>query len=96
MKDIFAGSSTCCYSVAKLCPTLRDPMDCSTPAFAVLHYLLQFAQTHVHWVDDAIQPSHPLSTPSLPALNLSQPQGLFQYLIPSNDKKLYLFWTWLS
>ena len=48
MKDIFAGSSTCCYSVAKLCPTLRDPMDCSTPAFAVLHYLPQFAQTHVH------------------------------------------------
>ena len=53
-------------------------MDCSTPGFSVLHYLLEFAQTHVHWVDDAIQPSHPLSSPSPLALNLSQHQGLFQ------------------
>ena len=47
-------------------------MDCSTPGFPVLHYLLEFTQTHVHWVGDAIQPSHPLSSPSPPALNLSQ------------------------
>ena len=62
------------------CPTLCDPMDCSTPSFAVLHYLLEFAQTHVHWVDDAIQPSHPLLRFSHPVLNLSQHQGLFQWV----------------
>ena len=50
----------CCYSVAKLCLTLCDPMDCSTPVFSVHHYLSKFAQIHVHWVSDAIQPSHPL------------------------------------
>ena len=49
--------------VTKLCPTLCDPMNCSTPGFPVLHHLLEFSQTHVHWVDDAIQPSHPLLTP---------------------------------
>ena len=54
------------------------PMDCSTPGFTVLHYLPEFAQTHVHWVGDVIQPSHPLSPPSPSALNLSQHQGLFQ------------------
>ena len=59
-------------SVAQLCPTLCDPMGCSTPAFPVLHHLLELAQTHVHSVGDAIQPSHPLPPPPLPALNLSQ------------------------
>ena len=54
----------CCCSVAKLCPTLCDPMDCSTPGFPVLHHLLEIAQTHVHWVSDAIQTSHPLSSSS--------------------------------
>ena len=53
-------------------------MDCSTPGFSVLHHFLEFAQTHAHWVGDAIQPSHPLPTPSPPAFNLSQHQGLFQ------------------
>ena len=48
----------CCCSVAELCPTLCDPMDCSMPGFPVLHHLWKFAQTHVHWVSDAIQPSH--------------------------------------
>ena len=57
-----------------------QPMDCSTPGFPVLHHLLEFAQTHVHWVSDAIQPSHPLLPPSPPALNLSQHQGLFQWV----------------
>ena len=55
-------------------------MDCSTPGFPVLHYLSEFAQTHVHWVSDAIQPSHPLSPPSPPALSPSQHQGLFQWV----------------
>ena len=54
--------------------------DCSTPGFPVLHYLPEFAQTHAHWVYDAIQPSHPLSPPSPAALNLSQYQGLFQWV----------------
>ena len=67
-----------CCSVAKSCLTLCDPMDCSTPFFPVLHYLLELAQIHVHQVGDAIQPSRPLSSPSPPALSLSQHQGLFQ------------------
>ena len=70
----------CCCSVAQLCPTLWDPMDCSMPGFSVLHYLPEFVQTHVHWVSDAIQPSHPLSSPSPPALNLSQHPDLFQWV----------------
>ena len=56
------------------------PMDCSTPGFPVLHSLPELVQTHVHWVNDAIQPSHPLSSPSLPAFYLSQQQGLFQWV----------------
>ena len=65
-------------SVAQSCPTLCDPMNRSTPGFPVYHQLLESTQTHVHRVDDAIQPSHPLLSPSPPALNLSQHQGLFQ------------------
>ena len=61
-----------CCSVAHLCPTLYDPMYCRAPDFPVFHRLLEFAQTHVHWVGDAIQSSHPLLSPSPPALNLSQ------------------------
>ena len=57
-----------------------QPMDSSTPGFPVHHQLLEFAQTHVHWVDDVIQPSHPLSSPSPSAFNLSQHQGLFQWV----------------
>ena len=67
-------------SVAQSCPTLCDPMDCSTPGFPVHHQLLEFTQTHVHWVSDAIQPSHPLSSPAPPTLNLSQHQGLFKWV----------------
>ena len=62
--------------VAKLCLTLCNHMDYSTPGFPALHYLLEFTQTHVYWVGDAIQPSHPLLPPSPPALNLSHHQGL--------------------
>ena len=65
-------------SVTQLCPTLCDPMNCSTPGLPVHHQLLEFTQTHVHWVSDVIQPSHPLLSPSPPALNLSQHQGLFK------------------
>ena len=65
-------------SVAQSCPTLCDPMSCSTPGLPVHHHLLEFTQTHVHQVGDAIQPSHPLSSPSPPAPNPSQHQILFQ------------------
>ena len=65
-------------SVAQLCPTLCDPMDCSTPVFPVHHQLPEPTQTHVHHVVDAFQPSHPLSSPSPPTFNLSQHQGLFK------------------
>ena len=69
----------CCCSVTKLCPTLCSRMDCHTLGFPVIHYLPEFAPTHVHWVSNAIQSSHPLSLPSLLALNLSQHQGLFKW-----------------
>ena len=79
-------------SVTQLCPTLCDPMDCSRPDFPVHHQLLELTQTHVHWVGDAIQPSHPLLSPSPPAFNLSQNQGLFQRVSSSDqvDKILEL------
>ena len=70
----------CCRSVTKSCPTLCNPVSCSTPGSPVLHHLLELAQTHVHWVGDASQPSHPLPPSSPPALNLSQHQGLFQWV----------------
>ena len=79
-----------CYcSFAHSCPTLCDPMDYSMPGFAVLHYLPDFAQTHDNWFNNAIQPSHPLSPPFLPALNLSgsfPKQWSFSFSIsPSNE-----------
>ena len=67
-------------SVSQSCPTLCDPMNRSTPGLPVHHQLPESTQTHVHWVPDAIQPSHPLSSPSPSALNLSQHQGLFQWV----------------
>ena len=67
-------------SVTQSCPTLWDPMDCSMPGLPIHHQLPKFTQTHVHWVSDAIQPSHPLSSPSPPAFNLSQHQGLFKWV----------------
>ena len=69
-----------CCSVTKSCPTLYDCVDCSIPGFPVIHYLPEFVLTHVHWVGDAIQPSHPLPPPSPLALNLSQHLGLFQWV----------------
>ena len=69
-----------CCSVTKSCPTLWDSMDCSMPGSSVLHCLPEFAQIHVHWVSDAIQQSHPLLPSSPFAFNLSQHQGLFQWV----------------
>ena len=80
IKIIFE-KSYCCYSGNKSCPTVCNPMNCSTPGLPVHH---QLPQTHVHWVGDAIQPSHPPSSPSPPALNLSQHQGLFQWVSSSH------------
>ena len=70
--------SDCCCSATQSCPALCHPMDCSMPGFPVLHCLPEFAQTHVHWLSDAVQPSNPLSPSS--ALSLSQNQHLFQWV----------------
>ena len=72
-------------SVAHSCPTLCNPMDCSTSGLPVHHQLPEFTQTHVHWVSDDIQPSLPLSSPSPPPFNLSQHQGLFQWVSSSHQ-----------
>ena len=72
-------------SVAQLCPTLCDPMNHSTPGLPVHHQLPEFTRTHAHRVGDAIQPSHPLSSPSPPAPNPSQHQGLFQWVNSSHE-----------
>ena len=79
----------CCCWVAQSCLTLCDPMDCSKPGFPVLHHLLEFTQTHVHWVGVATQPPHPLSSPSPPAFHLSQHQGLFQWVGSSHQVSKY-------
>ena len=71
-------------SVTQYCPTLCDPMDYSMPGFPVHHQLLKLAQTHVHQVSDAVQPSHPLSFPSPSAFNLFQHQGLFHWVSSSH------------
>ena len=72
-------------SVAQSCLTLFEPMNHSTPGLPVHHQLPEYTQTHVHWVSDVIQPSHPLLSPSPPALNLSQHQGLFQWVNSSHQ-----------
>ena len=69
-----------------ICPTLCDPMDCSTPGFPVHHQLPEFTQARVHWVGDTIQPSHPLLSPSSPALNLAQHQSF------STESALCIMW----
>ena len=77
--------STQFRSVTQSCLTLCDPMDCSMRGLPVLHHLLEPAQTHDYWVSDAIQPSHPLSSPSPPAFSLSQHQHLFQWVSSSHQ-----------
>ena len=79
------GRSVQFSSVTQSCPTLCDPVNHSTPGLPVHHQLPESTQTHVHWVGDAIQTSHPLSSPSPPALNLSQHQGLFQWVNSSHQ-----------
>ena len=79
------GSSVQFNSIAQLCLTLCEPTYCSTPGLPVNHKLPELAQTHVHQVGDAIQPSYPLSSPSPPAFNLSQHQGLFQGVSSSHQ-----------
>ena len=75
----------CCCLVAQSCPTLCDHMNCSMPGFTVLHCSPESAQTHVHWITDVSQPSHPLLPPSHPAFNLSQHQCLFQWVGSSHQ-----------
>ena len=71
----------CCCSVAQLCLTLCDPMDCSTPGFPGPHHVPEFVWVHVHCIHDAVQPSHPLAFSSPSTLKLSQHQGLFQWVV---------------
>ena len=85
---IWGTREACVYqirSVAQSCPTLCDPVNRSTPGLPVHHQLPEFTETHIHWVTDAIQPSHPLSSPSPPAPNPSQHQGLFQRINSSHE-----------
>ena len=86
MKNLHESYLKCAYisSVAQLCLTFCYLIDCSTPGFPVHHQLLELAQTYVHWIGDAIQPSHRLLSPSA-AFNLSQHQGLFQWVSSSNQ-----------
>ena len=78
-------SSISISSVTQLCLTLCNTMDCSMPGFSVHYQLPELTQTHVHWVDDAIQPFHPLLSPSPPAFDLSQHQGVFQWVSSSHQ-----------
>ena len=85
MESFIAFRSDQIRSVAQSCLTLCDPMNRSTPGLPVHHQLPEFTQTHVHWVGDAIQPSHPLSSPSPPTPNPSQHQSLFQSVNSSHE-----------
>ena len=86
-KDTFSQSVS---SVAQLCLTLCDPMNPSTPGLPVHHQLPEFTQTHIHWVNVAFQPFHPLSSPSPPAPNPSQHQSLFQWVNSSHEVAIVL------
>ena len=89
------GHSVQFRSVTQSCPTLCEPMNRSTPGLPVHHQLPEFTETHVHRVGDAIQPSHPLSSPSLPAPNRSQHQTLFQWVNSSHEvAKVLEFHYW--
>ena len=82
LKGELTSFVSCCCSVTQSCLTLCDPMDCSTPGFPVLQHLPEFAQTHIHWVGDAIQPSHPLLLPSIsPSIRVF-----------SNESAIYIRW----
>ena len=83
--DSVLSASVQFSSVTQSCPTLCDSVNCSMPGLPVHHQLPEFTQIHVHWVGDAIQPSHPLSSPSPPAPNPSQHQSLFQWVNSSHE-----------
>ena len=86
LQNISLGiSHYCCCTQSPSHVQLCDPINCSTPGFTVLYHLLKFAQVHVHCIDDATEPSHPLMTSSPSTLNLSQLQGLFQWVICSHQ-----------
>ena len=85
MRNLWHSTLLQFSSVTHSCPALCDPMDCSTPGFPVHHQLPALAQTHVHRISDATQPSHPLSSTSPPAFYLSQHQGLFQWISSSRQ-----------
>ena len=85
INEVYVDQEKTFSSVAQSCPTLCDPMNRSMPGLPVHHQLPEFTQIHIHWVSDAIQPSHPLSTPSSPASNPSQHQGLFQSVNSSHE-----------
>ena len=87
-QNLFSGVFSQFNSVAQSCLTLCNPMDCSTPGLPIHHQLLEFTQTHVHWVSDATQLSHPLSSPSLLAFNLSQHQCLFKWVNSSHHQSI--------
>ena len=91
-KKILFGGDNQIRSVAQSCPSLCDPMNHSTPGLPVHHQLPEFTQTHIHRVSDAIQPAHPLSSPSPPAPNPSQHQSLFQTRLYYSIR---VFWIWL-
>ena len=78
--DLSASIISCCYSVSKSCLTLCNPMDCSTSGLPVFHYLTEFAETHVHWDKDAIQPYHPLLLPSPRSLSIFLSIRVFQWI----------------
>ena len=86
----YRSSSVQFSSVTQLCPTLCDPMNRSTPGLPVHHQLPEFTQSHIHRVSDAIQPSHPLLSPSPPAPNPSQHQSLFQWVNSSHEVAIVL------
>ena len=79
-KEPEKSKTLCMLLFSRSVMSVCDPMDCNTPGFPVLHHLPKLAQTHVHWVDEAIQPSHSMLPPSPPALSFSQHQGLFQWV----------------
>ena len=85
LNEHFPKEDVCCCLVTQSSSTLCKPLDSSTPSLPVLHHFPEFTQTHVHSVGDAPQPSHPLSSPSPPAFNLSQHQGLFQWVSSSHE-----------
>ena len=91
LQSLYLNNGLCCgfCSVSRSCLTLCNPVDCRMPGFPVHHQLLELAQSHVHWVSDAIQPSLPLSSPSPLAFNLSQHQCLFYWVGSSHQMTKY-------